>query len=121
MSSQPIHLQSWNRFVLRAFAVAPSLLGATHTWQMDDAVIELRLPSAEKIEKDRDDDLPMLPELAKLAGTRVLCVYGTEEKRSLCPLLPAGTARVVAKVGGHHLDKDYAALAQLIVEESRAP
>ena len=54
-----MHLQSWNRFVLRAFAVAPSLLGATHTWQMDGAAIELRLPGAEKIERDRTVDDPV--------------------------------------------------------------
>jgi len=54
-----MHLQSWNRFVLRTFAVGLSLLGATHTWQMDDAAVELRLPSAEKIEKDRKYDNPV--------------------------------------------------------------
>lgn len=96
---------------IRLLALLAPATNASFTFHFSDLISE----------KDRDDDLPMLPELAKLAGTRVLCVYGTEEKRSLCPLLPAGTARVVAKVGGHHLDKDYAALAQLIVEESRAP
>lgn len=71
-------------------------------------------------DKERKDDLPMLPEIAKLAGTRILCVYGTEEKTSLCPMLPAGSARVIAKTGGHHLDKDFAALATLIYSESLA-
>jgi len=59
MNSLPMHLQSWNRFVLRDYSVSPSLLGAKHTWQMADAMIELRLPSTEKIEKDRDDDDPV--------------------------------------------------------------
>lgn len=59
MSIQPTHLQSWNRFVVRAFAVASPLLGATHTWHMDGAAIELRLPSAERIERDRNVDNPV--------------------------------------------------------------
>ncbi|MEP6590840.1 MAG: AcvB/VirJ family lysyl-phosphatidylglycerol hydrolase [Gemmatimonadota bacterium] len=71
-------------------------------------------------DKVRNDDLAMLPEMAKLTGTRVLCVYGTEEKHSLCPLLPAGAAHVVATVGGHHLDRDFAALAALIHVESQS-
>lgn len=54
-----MHLQSWNRFVLRAFAIAPSLLGARHTWQMGGATIELRLPNVEKIEKDHEEDYPV--------------------------------------------------------------
>ena len=72
-------------------------------------------------EKERDDDLAMLPEVAKLAGIRLLCVYGTDEKHSLCPLLLPGTARVVAKSGGHHFDKNFSALGDLIFEESKAP
>ena len=72
-------------------------------------------------DRQRDDDIPMLPEIAKLSGTRILCVYGVEERQSLCPLLPAGSARVVLKSGGHHFDKNYPALASLILDESKAP
>jgi type IV secretory pathway VirJ component len=72
-------------------------------------------------DKRRADDVPILPELAKLTGTRVLCVYGVDEKESLCPLIPPGTARIVAKPGGHHFDEDYPALAKLILDESKEP
>lgn len=72
-------------------------------------------------DKRRADDVPILPELAKLTGTRVLCVYGVDEKESLCPLIPTGTARIVTTSGGHHFDGDYPALAKLILDESKAP
>jgi type IV secretory pathway VirJ component len=63
----------------------------------------------------RPTDVPIRPEIERLSGTPLLCVYGEEEKRSLCPTLPPARAQVVARPGGHHFGGDRAALARLIL------
>jgi len=57
----------------------------------------------------------LLPEMQKLQGRALLCVYGTKEGDTLCPDLPAGLADVVAIRGGHHFDGDFHGLARLIM------
>lgn len=52
----------------------------------------------------RSSDLPTRPELERIRGTRMLCVYGANEKSSLCPSLDASLARVARIPGGHVLD-----------------
>ena len=56
------------------------------------------------------------PEIEKLRGLRVLCVYGTNEKDSVCPLLPAGVATAMPVEGGHHFGGAYRDLAARILE-----
>ncbi|RXQ99942.1 AcvB/VirJ family lysyl-phosphatidylglycerol hydrolase [Pseudoxanthomonas composti] len=51
------------------------------------------------------------PQLAQIPSQRVLCVYGAEEKDSLCPELAASGIRAVRTAGGHHFDGDLAAMA----------
>jgi type IV secretory pathway VirJ component len=63
------------------------------------------------------DALPTLPELQRLDWTRRLCIYGAEEKGSVCPELD-GTGAVLRMVpGDHHFDRDYQGLANLILSE----
>jgi type IV secretory pathway VirJ component len=64
----------------------------------------------------RDAAYPLLPEVQKLAGRHLLCVYGTKEKDTLCPELPAGLAEEVELGGGHHFGGDYRALARLVLD-----
>jgi type IV secretory pathway VirJ component len=45
----------------------------------------------------------------------LLCIYGADEKDSLCPKLDAKKFRVVELKGGHHFDGDYANLARQIL------
>jgi type IV secretory pathway VirJ component len=59
----------------------------------------------------------LLPELQKLAGRPMLCLYGAKEGDTLCPDAPAGLMDVVKLEGGHHFDGDYRALARLIMEK----
>jgi type IV secretory pathway VirJ component len=61
----------------------------------------------------RPSDLQTLPELERLRGTRMLCVYGTEETDSACPAA-AELAQSVPRTGTHHFDGDYRALGELI-------
>lgn len=64
---------------------------------------------------------PVLPELLKLKGIPILCLYGTAEKGSLCPGLDPSLAEVRAFRGGHHLGGDYRALADTLFPRERPP
>lgn len=60
--------------------------------------------------------LPVAPEMQRLSGKQVLCVYGQDEKDSLCAGLPAGTAERARLPGGHHFDGNYRELAARILQ-----
>lgn len=66
-----------------------------------------------------DASYKLLPEVVKLEGRPMLCIYGTREGDTLCPDLPAGLAEVVRLEGGHHFDGDYRGLVRLILERVR--
>lgn len=55
------------------------------------------------------------PQLARLRGIPVLCLYGKEETDSLCPHLPADGGRAIRLPGGHHFNDDSATLAAHIL------
>ncbi len=63
--------------------------------------------------------LPVEPELSKIKGIKVLCLYGKEEHDSLCPMLPKDDRqfKIISLSGGHHFGGDYDKLAQLIFSE----
>ncbi len=62
---------------------------------------------------------PLAPELAKLAGIRLLCVYGAEEaKDSACPGLAQSGVEVLELPGGHHFDGNYGNLADQILRRA---
>jgi type IV secretory pathway VirJ component len=50
-----------------------------------------------------EGDLPVLPEVLKLRGTRMLCVRGSGETHSLCPSLDPSIALVATRPGGHRI------------------
>ncbi len=56
-----------------------------------------------------------LPEVDRIAGIPVLCIYGDEETDSLCPRLDARKISIVKLRGGHHFGGDYDALARTIL------
>jgi type IV secretory pathway VirJ component len=60
-------------------------------------------------------EFQLLPEVQRLKGTKMLCIYGDKEKDTLCPELEPDLAEVVKLEGGHHLDGDYPALTRLIL------
>ena len=64
---------------------------------------------------------PLLPEVRKLRGARLVCVYGAGEKDSLCPELDTAWAEVRVFPGGHHLGRDYGALADALFPPSASP
>jgi type IV secretory pathway VirJ component len=60
-------------------------------------------------------DPPILPELERLRGTNMLCVYGRKEDESLCREVDPTLVYPVARDGGHHFDGDYRSLTELIL------
>ena len=56
-----------------------------------------------------------LPEVNRIAGIPVLCIYGDGDNESLCPNLDAAKVRIVKLPGGHHFNGDYAGLAREIL------
>lgn len=78
------------------------------------AVFEFRLSNWLS---DDEEGLELRPEMEKLTGTPVLCVYGAEEEDSLCPTLARARARVIRLPGGHHFDGDYDRLATSILDQ----
>ena len=67
----------------------------------------------------RKTDLPVVPEIEKLKGKRIICVYGLEEGDNICTALKAGIVQPVALKGGHHFGGEYKPIADLILKESR--
>jgi type IV secretory pathway VirJ component len=67
---------------------------------------------------DSNSGRPTLPEVSRMTGMPVLCIYGEEEKDSLCPKLDPSRFSVVKLKGGHHFDGDYAGLAREILSSA---
>ena len=69
--------------------------------------------------KDRNG-VPTRPEIDKLRGTKTICVYGTDDKDTVCTDVDARVAQPVPLSGSHHFDRDYDALAKLITSRVTA-
>jgi type IV secretory pathway VirJ component len=63
----------------------------------------------------RETDRPVLPEVRRITGPKLLCFYGAaEQDESLCPEL-APPAEVIRIEGGHHFGGDYLGIAEKIL------
>ncbi len=61
--------------------------------------------------------LPILPELQRIAGKKIFCIYGQEEKNdSACAALSTPGARLLGLPGGHHFDQNYPKLTSRILD-----
>jgi type IV secretory pathway VirJ component len=60
-----------------------------------------------------------LPEVNRISGMPVLCIYGEDEQDSLCPKLDPAKFIVVKVKGGHHFDGNYAGLANDILAAAK--
>lgn len=65
------------------------------------------------------DAIPIFPEAQKLQPNKTLCLYGAEEKDSLCPKLAPASVEAIPMAGGHHFDGNYDGLANLILERAK--
>ncbi len=64
---------------------------------------------------------PLMPEVKKIKGPRILCLYGREETESLCTETspPANHWKSILLPGGHHFNADYRRLAEVISAEDQ--
>ena len=60
-----------------------------------------------------------LPEVNRVTGMPVLCIYGEDEHDSLCPKLDPKKFNIVKVKGGHHFDGNYAGLADDILAAAK--
>jgi type IV secretory pathway VirJ component len=60
-----------------------------------------------------------LPEISRITGMPVLCIYGADENDSLCPKLDPSRYILLKLKGGHHFDGDYANLAHQILAAAK--
>jgi type IV secretory pathway VirJ component len=63
------------------------------------------------------NEQPVLPELNKLRGVKVLCIYGQEETDTLRKELDPQATKVVTLPGAHHFGGRYEAVAEVILKE----
>lgn len=67
---------------------------------------------------ERSTDLLVAPEVRKIQGVRMLCLYGSHEKGSLCPTFPPSVLRADQHGGKHTLSgRDGAAVGERIFRE----
>lgn len=57
------------------------------------------------------------PELARVRDRKVLCLWGEDDKDSLCKGLAQPNVHVVTLKGAHHFDGGYDKLARIILDE----
>jgi type IV secretory pathway VirJ component len=65
--------------------------------------------------RDRPAGLPVAPELA-LIRQPVLCIWGQDDKESLCPGIVAPNVTAIMLKGAHHFDGGYEKLAQVVLD-----
>lgn len=94
---------------LKARVVLLAMLGFSNQtnfqFHFKDIFMETRRPS----------DVRTLPELERLRGMNLLCIYGAEEKDSGCRDAPAGLVKEVVRNGGHHFDDDFKAIGDIVL------
>lgn len=61
----------------------------------------------------------VVPEVQKLNGMNVLCIYGEDESESACRSLGRNDATAIEMSGGHHFSGDYEKLANTILDHAR--
>jgi type IV secretory pathway VirJ component len=63
----------------------------------------------------RPSDIPIRPELERLRGLNMACVYGHDESESLCRGVDSTLVYPMVRPGKHHFDGDYRAIAAWLV------
>jgi type IV secretory pathway VirJ component len=67
----------------------------------------------------REAQFPVRPEVEKLRGENVVCVYGERESDSPCPQLDPASFKLVREPGSHHFAGQYKSVADVILREAR--
>jgi len=64
----------------------------------------------------KEPQFAVRPEVEKLRGQKILCVYGEKEKDTLCKSLEPTLAMIVKTKGAHHFAGNYKAVAEAILD-----
>ena len=83
--------------------------GASFQFHMADLFRDIR----------RSTDLPVPPQLAKLRGRPLLCIYGTAEPLSSCRDADSTLVARHALPGDHHFNRAYRSIGAIIVDAAR--
>jgi type IV secretory pathway VirJ component len=67
--------------------------------------------------RDKKAGFAVQPELARVRDHKVLCLWGEDDKDSLCNGLAQSNVHVVTLKGAHHFDGGYEHLAHIILDE----
>jgi type IV secretory pathway VirJ component len=76
------------------------LIGPDDTAEFDNGL------SGDTVGRAQPPPLPVGPEIARLKGLKTVCLYGEEERRSLCPRLDPEIGVDLFAVAGGHLFKE---------------
>jgi type IV secretory pathway VirJ component len=68
---------------------------------------------------DSKEGLAVKPEIEKLGAQHILCLWGEDDKDSLCPSIGGANVDKVMLKGAHHFDGGYEKLAAIIVDHLR--
>jgi type IV secretory pathway VirJ component len=66
-----------------------------------------------------DPEFPVKPEVEKLRGLNVLCVYGALEKTSICPSLDPHAVQILRMPGHHHFAGHYVEIAKALIRVAK--
>jgi type IV secretory pathway VirJ component len=83
----------------------------------DTATFEFHV--ADWIPGSDDSGRPTAPEVARMRGATVVCLYGAEETDSPCPKVAGPGVSAVPLAGGHHFGGDYGELAAQILARAK--
>lgn len=61
----------------------------------------------------------VIPEVQKLKGMNVMCIYGEDETDTACSLLDRTSFNLIEMKGGHHFAGDYDKLANVILAHTK--
>jgi type IV secretory pathway VirJ component len=60
--------------------------------------------------------LPIKPDVDKLSSQNIVCIYGEDDKESLCPTLSGPHTSTLMLQGAHHFDGGYDNLATIVLK-----
>ena len=83
-----------------------------------DMDVNFEFHLADWISSGGDGEFKVVPEVQKLRGMNVLCIYGSDESDSACKGLDKSVAKVIELPGGHHFGGDYQNLASIILDHN---
>jgi type IV secretory pathway VirJ component len=67
-----------------------------------------------------DEGVPTRPEVERLDGIRLGCIYGAEEEDSPCRTLGKARIEAIELPGGHHFNGDYERVARAVLQVAGA-